>query len=202
MAYRLTDEWDGGIGWLCDERMQRTSHALLVDGGVWLVDPVDEPELEGRVRALGVPAGVVQLLDRHERGCAAWAERLGVEHHRAWERLAAPFEVVTLRTGRFWHEVALWEPVARTLVVADALGTIPFFRAPAERVGVHPLLRLFPPRAMRRLEPKRILVGHGEAVFEDAAGALHDTLDHARRRAPAALRAAVSALRSGRAASR
>ena len=46
--------------------MRRTSHALVAGGRVWLTDPVDNPELEDRVRALGEPAGVLQLLDRHE----------------------------------------------------------------------------------------------------------------------------------------
>jgi hypothetical protein len=200
--WRLIDEWDGGFGWARDERMQRTSHALAVGGRVWLVDPVDEPELEGRVRSLGEPAGVLQLLDRHDRGCAVWARRLGVEHLRAWRSDAAPFEVLPVRDRRWWREVALWEPVGRTLVCADALGTISFFRAPGERIGLHPLIRPFPPRALRGLEPQRILVGHGEAVTDNAAGALENTLANARRRLPAAMRAAVSAARGGSAASR
>jgi hypothetical protein len=201
VRYELTDEWDGGFGWVRDERMQRTSHALVVEGRVWLIDPVDEPELEDRVRSLGRPGGVVQLLDRHERGCTAWADRLGVAHHRAWEGVDAPFEVLPVRKRRWWREVALWEPAGRTLVCADALGTLPFFRAPGDRVGLHPLIRPFPPRALRGLEPRRILVGHGEAVTEDAAGALEDTLAHARRRLAGAFRAAVSGVRGGSAAS-
>lgn len=183
--------------------MRRTSHALVVVGRVWLIDPVDTPDLEERVRALGEPAGVLQLLDRHERGCAAWAERLGVPHLRAWETVgAAPFETVSVRRRRWWREVALWEPTARTLVCADALGTVSFFRAPGERVGFHPLIRPFPPRALRGVEPQRILVGHGAAVTDDAAGALRDTIAGARRRIPGAVKAAVSAVRSGSAASR
>ncbi len=102
------DEWEGGFGWSQDEFMRRSSRALLVDGRVWLIDPVDTPELEERVRALGAPAGVLQLLDRHERGCAAWAQRLGVPHLRAWESVgAAPFEALPVRRRRWWHEVAL-----------------------------------------------------------------------------------------------
>lgn len=198
---RLVDEWDGGFGWACDERLQRTSHALAVDGRVWLIDPVDAPELEERVRLLGEPAGVLQLLDRHKRDCAVWARRLSVRHHRAWESLDAPFEVLPVRNRRWWREVALWEPVGRTLVCADALGTIAFFRAPRERIGLHPLIRPFPPHSLRRLEPQRILVGHGEGVTDDAAAALTDTLANARRRLPAAVRAAVSAVRGGSAAS-
>jgi hypothetical protein len=200
--YQLIDEWDGGFGWARAERMQRTSHALAVDGGVWLVDPVDAPELEDRVRSLGEPAGILQLLDRHKRGCAAWADRLGVIHHRAFDVVDVPFQVLPIRDRRWWREVALWEPAGRTLVCADALGTVPFFRAPGERVGLHPLIRPFPPRALSGLEPVRILVGHGEAVTDDATGALRDTLAHARRRLPSALKAAVSAARGGSAASR
>ena len=185
--WTLVDEWEGGFGWTLDEFMRRTSHALLVEGRVWLIDPVDTPELDERVRALGEPAGVLQLLDRHERGCAAWAERLGVPHLRAWESVgAAPFDVLRIRSSRRWREVALWEQQARTLVCADALGTAAYFRAPGERIGLHPLLRLFPPRALAGLAPARILCGHGAGIAEDAAEALHEALQTARRRLPAA----------------
>lgn len=180
------DEWEGGFGWSQDELMRRTSHALLVEGRVWLIDPVDVPELGERVRALGDPAGVLQLLDRHERGCAAWAERLGVPHLRAWETLgAAPFKVLPVRNRRWWHEVALWEPRQRTLVCADALGTVAYFCAPGERLGVHPLVRPFPPRALGRVAPERILCGHGAGVHENATAALQEALHTARRRLPA-----------------
>ena len=168
--------------------MRRSSHALLVEGRVWLTDPVDTPELEERVRALGEPAGVLQLLDRHERGCAAWAERLGVPHLRAWEPLGeAPFETLRVRRRRWWHEVALWEPTGRTLVCADALGTVDYFCAPGERIGMHPLVRPFPPRALARVAPDRILCGHGAGVHDDATAALQEALRTARRRLPAVL---------------
>jgi hypothetical protein len=182
----IVDEWEGGFGWTLDELMRRTSHALVVEGRVWLIDPVDTPELGDRVRALGQPAGVLQLLDRHERGCAAWAARLGVPHLRAWESLgAAPFEALRVRSRRWWQEVAIWEPVARTLVCADALGTVSYFCAPGEPVGLHPLVRPFPPRSLARVEPLRILCGHGAGVHEDATEAVHEALRTARRRLPA-----------------
>lgn len=166
--------------------MRRTSHALIVAGRVWLTDPVDEPGLEQRIRALGEPGGVLQLLDRHERGCAAWAARLGVPHLRAWESAgAAPFRALPVRTSRWWREVALWEPEARTLVCADAIGTIAYFCAPGERAGLHPLVRPFPPRALGRVAPERILCGHGAGVHEQAADALDEALRTARRRLPA-----------------
>jgi hypothetical protein len=183
----LIDEWEGGFGWSQDELMRRTSHALVVEGRVWLIDPVDTPALEERVRALGESAGVLQLLDRHERGCAAWAERLGVPHLRAWESVgAAPFEALLVRRRRWWREVALWEPTARTLVCADALGTVNYFCAPGERIGLHPLVRPFPPRALAGVAPARILCGHGAGVHEHATGALQEALQTARRRLPAA----------------
>ena len=56
--------------------MARGSHALVHDGRVWLIDPVDS---EGDVeRAVGdnEPAGVIQLLDRHNRDNAAIADSL------------------------------------------------------------------------------------------------------------------------------
>lgn len=191
-SWNPVDEWEGGFGWTQDEFMRRTSHALVVAGRVWLIDPVDTPELEARVRALGEPAGVLQLLDRHERGCAAWAARLGVPHLLAWESAGgAPFETLRVRDRRWWREVALWEPVTRTLVCADALGTVAYFCAPGERVGLHPLVRPFPPRALARVAPERILCGHGAGVHRDANAALHEALRTARRRMPSAWLGAV-----------
>ena len=80
---RIVDEIAHTTGWIAEERMARTSHALEVDGRVWLFDVVDWPELDDRVRELGEPAGVVQLLDRHNRDCAAVARRLGVAGYTA-----------------------------------------------------------------------------------------------------------------------
>jgi hypothetical protein len=188
VAWRPVDEYDQGFGWIQQEFLQRTSHALVVGGRVWLTDPVDTPELEERVRGLGEPAGVLQLLDRHERGCAAWAARLGVPHLRAWESVGGtPFEALRVRDNRFWREVALWEPGSRTLVCADALGTVGYFRAPGEAIGFHPLVRLKPPRTLAGVEPQRILCGHGAGVHENAAPALAEAVRTARRRLLVAL---------------
>jgi hypothetical protein len=194
---KIVDEFGAGFGWLAeDERLLRTSHALVVDGKVWLVDPVDAPEVESRVRALGQPVGVLQLLDRHARDCALWAARLGVPHVLAFEGSPeTPFELLPVRRHRPWRESALWWPGERVLVVADALGTVGYFLAPGDRVGVHPLLRLMSPRSLRRLSPERILVGHGEGVHEDAAAALAQALSTARRRAAAVALAPLRARR-------
>jgi hypothetical protein len=186
VAWQPADEWEGGFGWTQDEFMRRTSHALVVDRRVWLIDPVDAPELEERVRALGEPAGVLQLLDRHERGCPAWAARLAVPHLRAWETMGgAPFDVLPVRNRRWWREVALWHAASHTLVCADALGTVAYFCAPGERIGLHPLVRPFPPRALARVAPDRILCGHGAGLHDDASAALQEALRTARRRLPA-----------------
>ena len=181
---RVVDEIDAGFGWTEDEPLQRTSHALAVDGRVWLVDVVDHPELEERIRELGEPAGVVQLLDRHNRDCAAVAARLGVPHHVVPRELpGTPFELRPVSRFRWWREVALWWPERRVLVVADALGTISYFCAGDERAGVHPFLRLWPPRSLRALAPEHLLVGHGPGVHGDP-DALAEALRTARRRLP------------------
>jgi hypothetical protein len=43
---RFCDDLDGSFGWVVDEFMQRCSHALVVDGRVWLIDPVDGEGVE------------------------------------------------------------------------------------------------------------------------------------------------------------
>lgn len=183
MAVTFCDEASWGFGWIAADPpwMQRTSHALLAGDGVWLVDPVDFPGLDDRVRALGRPAGVIQLLDRHGRDCAPVSARLGVP---IWITPAAvpgsPFEVIEVKRARRWRESALWWPQQRVLVVADAVGTVRYFRAPGKALGVHPLLRLTPPRILCGYEPEHVLVGHGPGIHEDAAIALHVAIRRAR----------------------
>jgi hypothetical protein len=184
VTFGFCDESEHGFGWIVtDESMRRCSHALLVEGRVWVIDPLAWPEAEERIRSLGEPAGVVQLLDRHNRDCAAIAARLGVPHLRLPDVLP-PFEVVRVVNGPGWHERALWWPDGGVLVAADALGTAEYFRARGERLAVHPLLRLLPPRRLARFQPGAILVGHGEGVPIDAAAALREALRTARRRSP------------------
>ena len=164
--------------------MQRASHALEVGGRVWLFDVLDWPGLDDRIRLLGEPTGVVQLLDRHNRDCAAVAKRLGVPHHVVPRELpGTPFEVRPVVRSRWWREAAVWWPERRLLLVADALGTTPFFCAGGEQAGVHPLLRLRPPRSLRGLAPAHLLVGHGEGVHGRTA-VLETSLQTARRRLP------------------
>ena len=187
---RLCDETEWGFGWLQEERLARTSHALRAEGGVWVFDPVDSPGVEERIRALGEPAGVIQLLDRHRRDCAALAGRLGVPlHETPFDGVpGAPFDPVPIVRHRLWREVALWWPEEQVLVCGDALGTIGYFVATSELLGVHPLLRLVPPRSLSRFAPRHVLCGHGEGVHGDeTALALAGALRTARRRLPAAV---------------
>jgi hypothetical protein len=152
---------------------------------VWLVDPFeDAPALE-EAEALGALAGVFQLLDRHNRDCEAIATRLGVPLLRLPERTpATPFEAVPVLSRWGWHEVALWWERERALVVAEAIGTAPPF-ALGRRAGVHPMLRLTPPRSQfSPYRPSMLLVGHGATIETDAAAALDDALDHARSDVP------------------
>lgn len=186
-APRWIDEQEWGFGWISPERprLHVASHALLAGGGVWLVDPRDADGVEERVRALGEPAGVIQLLDRHARDCAALARRLAVPHHIVPYRDVGPFEAIPLVRRSRWQEAALWWPERRVLVCAEALGTIRHvFALGGERLGIHPLLRLTPPSELARLEPEHVLCGHGEGVRRRAAVAVRDALANARRRAP------------------
>ena len=198
-SIRFIDESDVGFGWIEAARMQRTSHALAVDGRVWITDPIKGDGVDERIRALGEPAGVLQLLDRHNRDCAAFASRFGVPLHVAPERLpGAPFELLPVRRNRWWREVALWWPEQRMLVCADALGTVPFFRAGDEPAGLHPLLRLLPPRSLRGLEVEHLLVGHGEGLHgAETAAAVEAAVRHARRRIPRWLAGVPRIVRAG-----
>ena len=165
MDFRIVDELSFGFGWLIRERYGRTSHALADGGRVWLVDPVDVDGLDERIAALGEPAAVIQLLDRHNRDSASVARRLAVPHHRVPGSLpGSPFEVRRIVRIPRWHEVALWWPDRRTLVCADALGTLRYFTAGGGAIAVHPFLRLRPPGSLRGLAPQHVLVGHGRGL--------------------------------------
>jgi hypothetical protein len=118
------DDFPFGFSWFPDEALTRTSHAIDTGDGVWLVDPVDVPEAIERAAGLGAPAGVLQLLDRHNRDCAAVAARLGVPHLRLPATVpGSPFSVVPVIDLPRWRELALWWPERRLLVVAELIGT-------------------------------------------------------------------------------
>jgi hypothetical protein len=215
---RVSGEFDGGFTWLAypDEGMQRASHALRGEDGVYLVDPLDAPGLDDRIAELGDVTAVVLGLDRHKRDAAAVATRHDVPvllpewFDGVESKLDAPverfgrslrasgFDAVRIRNSSLppWREVGLFD--GETLVVPEAVGTAEFFRAGDEALGVHPMLRLFPPRgALGGLAPDRLLVGHGDPLHEGAAGALRDALANARRNAPGAYAKALRTMVTG-----
>ena len=191
------EELPFGLTWVVDEPMRRTSHALADDGRVWFVDPVAEPEALERARALGEVAGVLQLLDRHGRDCAAVARELGVPLSVVPDELpGTAFECIPVVRRWRWRETALWWPDQRALVVPEAVGTTRVFTGGAGPVGVHLLLRVTPPGRLRAYEPQHLLVGHGHGVHgRTAADGLTRTLDHSWRDLPKAMLAVPSALR-------
>lgn len=179
--------------------MRRCSHALVAEGRVWLIDTLDRDGLDERIRAAGAPAGVIQLLDRHNRDCAELAARLDIPRHFVPRAGVGPFEFIPIKSGRSWQEVALWWPERRLLVLADALGTSEYFCSGNERLAVHPALRLWPPRKqLAGIEPAAILCGHGKGVFDDASAALREALSTSRRRIPGQVASAFRAWRSRR----
>jgi hypothetical protein len=184
-----------GAGWIAAEPpfMRRASHALAHEGSVWLIDPVDGEGLDAILEPLGTVRAVVQLLDRHERDCAVLAARHGVPHlvTPTSAVAGAPFEVVPVVHRRWWHESALWWPGPNVLVVAEALGTAPYYRAPGTQVGVHAMLRLFPPRGLARFPADVLLPGHGEPLEGDAHADIRRALEDSRRDIPGVVRSMI-----------
>jgi hypothetical protein len=188
---------DAGASWVVDDMLGRASHALVEDGRVWIVDPVDAGDALERVRALGEPAGVLQLLDRHNRDSAAVAQRLGVPHHKVPDVLPeTPFSLLRLDFGPAWHERALWWPERKVLAVPESIGTAPVFAVGRGPAGVHPMRRLAPPGALRPFVPEHLLVGHGGPLHgADAAAGLLDALDRSRSDMPRLLLKAPAMVR-------
>ena len=196
MTLRFDDDFEHGFAWSLEgERLPRTSHALLADGRVWVIDAVDGEGLDERIVRLGEPAAVVQLLDRHNRDCAVVAERLGVPlRFVPFEaRDGDPFLPLRIVRWRLWREIAVWFAEEQTIVFADALGSLGYFKASGEPFGVHPALRPLPPRkALASLEPQHVLFGHGAGFHgPEAPEALRAALETARRRIPQAYLATV-----------
>jgi hypothetical protein len=193
----------GSIAWIADpdERMQRASVALALEGGCLVFDPVDAEGLDDVLGGIGTVVGVCSLLDRHGRDGAALARRHGAPHLTPAElaRSTAYPELETreLFRARRWHETAVWLKERRLLLVPETVGTIPFFLArPTDRLGMHPLARLKPPRAaLAGLDADTIAVGHGAPALGGAAPDLRKALIGARTDLPSALLTMVSALR-------
>ena len=147
-----------------DERYARTSHALAVDGRVGPVDPRRRAG-SGRARLArrGARRRACQLLDRHNRDCAGDRRRgSGVSTMRARGRCRRRR---SSSCGSFalpgWHEVALWWPERRVLVVRRRPRDGGFYTGaagpPASTVAAAD------PRGggCADYDPEHLLVGHG-----------------------------------------
>jgi hypothetical protein len=199
--------WENGLTWVAhpDEGMHRSSHALVIDEDVWLVDPLDAEGLDDELAALGTVAGVVVLTNSHGRHADRLAERHDVSVHVPGcfddpgsdfdtpvqtfddELADTGFDLVWEKDGSGWKEGALYHPDRRTLVIPDALMTC-LFTSEEGRLEMFPLFRWSPPRQeLGSLDVDRILVGHGEPVFDDAQTALDGALAVSRRGVPSAV---------------
>ena len=189
----------GVVSWTVeDEPMERGSHALAADGRVWLVDPVADDEALTAAEALGEPAGVVQLLDRHPRDCEDLARRYGVPHLRLPEELPdSPFELHRMVWVKPWRELALWWPERKILLVPEAVGTASYF-AVGRRAGIHNFLRLKPPGKLREFAPQHLLCGHGPPLHGDATAAIEEAMIRSRRDIPKAGLEGIKAFMPGR----
>jgi hypothetical protein len=186
---RVYDEYAFGFSWVLEEAMQRTSHALVDGGRVWLVDPVAFDEALDRAAGLGEIAGVLQLLDRHNRDCAALAERYGVPLHKVPDEVpGSHFKAIPVVRFPGWKETTLWWPDQQALVVAEVVGANELYTGGRGAAGMHPMLRALPPRGLRSYSPRHLLMGHGAGIHGAAATpALRRAHDRARRDIPQVL---------------
>ena len=201
---RAIDRWNGGVGWIADpdETMQRASHAIQGETGYWLVDPVDADGLEELLDEFEI-AGIVVTLDRHKRDARFLAERydvpIAVPAPLAGEAEAlgnavtddtgfrddTGWDVVPVIERRWWHEVALYSEKDDVVYVSESLGTASYFCGPGEELGVHPVVRIAPPRSvLQNIRADRVLVGHGEGIATNGVALMTAALRDARRNAP------------------
>lgn len=204
---RLVDEFDAGFGWLAhaDEGGLRASHAIRGDNGVWILDPVDADGIDPLIDELGSVDGVAVCSSWHARDADTVANRFDVPvavptwMSRVRDRIDAPvldyeemfpdaaFEMYPRRALPRFEESILFHQPSASLYVADSLGTTPHHALSHERLAPPLFYRLLPPTMLYDLEPRRILVGHGLGIHEDATAALEVALATSRRRFPRAL---------------
>ena len=190
MATAFIQEHDYGITWVMDEAMARASHALVDDGRVWIIDPVDDEEAMEKIEALGKPVAVFQLLDRHNRDCEKVAKRFDIPHVVLPDELhGTPFESFTVIDNRLWAEKGLWWQKKHVLVVAEAIGTSKLFKPGDAGAGMHIALRARPPKKpLGTFVPRHLLVGHGRPIHgTQATTALQEAIDRSRRNLPKAI---------------
>lgn len=173
--------------------MDRTSHALVVDGSVWLVDPIDADGLDEMLSELGSPAGAVITFKRHQRDARLIAARLGVgvwadaslgslgdgaqsfsERVPGTPLVSIPLPGRGLR--RWWHEGAIHWPEAGLVVVGESVGNPPYYLLDGELLGLHPLRRGQPPPELAGLDVDQVLCGHGDGVAHSASRVLSELI--------------------------
>ena len=215
-TFTTVDVGEAGIGWIADptELMQRTSHAFFgADDRLWLVDPLDVPGLDDYLGSHGEVGGVIVAFDRHRRDAAKIAQRFDlpvtvppvlegfVGSIDAETRVrpgceTAQLQFHTLLDSRVppWREAAVIGPDGTTIYIPEVLGRAGYYTAPGERVGVHPMLRVTPPRAaMQSLSFQTLWCGHGRGLT-GAQAEVDRALRDARSRLPAAYLSALGGL--------
>ncbi|MBJ7459299.1 MAG: hypothetical protein JHD02_08950 [Thermoleophilaceae bacterium] len=195
------EQFEFGSSWTQVESMERGSHALVHDGRVWLIDPVDSKGDVERAIGSNEPAGVIQLLDRHNRDSAEIAGRLNVPHIQLPTELPeAPFAPFKVIDRRIWREVGLWWAEHKILLVAEAIGTSKALAVADTGISVHPALRMTPPGALRPYKDVRhLLPGHGRPLHSDRLGErIQRALDKSRRDLPRTIARIPSIVRAAR----
>lgn len=180
-------EWAGGFSWIADpdERAKRASHALSTESGVWVIDPVDSEGLDDRLGDLGPVAGVAVIQDRHTRDAEAIANRHDVNVSiPEWMELGQSkldetaklltdglpgtnYDLQKLVDAEEWEEAILFGQKTNTLVVPEAVGTTQGFTPDGQPLGIHPGLD-DAPSGLDGFHPGRLLVGHGESIYDSA----------------------------------
>lgn len=186
--------WEGGLTWMAhpDAQMQRASHALTVDGDVWLFDPLDANGLDAELDPLGTIAGIVLLSSRHRRHANRLAQRHGISIHvpeffevdfdapveRFTDDLDETGFEVLWRVDSAFQEGVLFHPERKTLLVGDSLMTNSLLCGTEGRLELAlPLLRLRPPQVeLDALDVERVLLSHGKPVFEEPQVGLEQAL--------------------------
>ncbi len=176
-------------------KAELSSAAIVTDDGTYLVDPVLLPSGATEDLVPERPTGIIVTNENHARATAALSEKLDLPvyaHKDAQPGLqglsvtpvaegkgAIPgLEVIELNGGAR-GEIALFDPVAGTLLVGDALinfGSNGFALLPAKycenqkrlRKSLHKLLQL---------EFHRMLFAHGTPILSNARTRLAQLLD-------------------------
>jgi len=97
---QICTDWSDGVSWMAhpEEGGQRVSHAIRTADGVWLLDPLDAPDIDRVLADFGAVAGVAVLSCWHSRDADVFADRYDVPVSvpdwmgRVEQRIDAPLE--------------------------------------------------------------------------------------------------------------